>query len=97
MRFQTLSQGWAVVAYTFIIPVLGRYGHRQRQTDLCKFKASLVYRVCSRTARATAKLHLEKHKQNKTTKTLPIQVGELRMLLPQKTKQNPKTPRRLGA
>jgi hypothetical protein len=26
---------------------------RQRQVDLCKFEASLVYRVSSRTARAT--------------------------------------------
>jgi hypothetical protein len=28
---------------------------RQRQEDLCEFKASLVYRVSSRTARATQK------------------------------------------
>ena len=32
-----------------LIPALGR----QRQVDLCEFKASLVYRVVSRTARAT--------------------------------------------
>jgi hypothetical protein len=32
-----------------IIPVLGR----QRQTDFCEFKASLIYRVSSRTVRAT--------------------------------------------
>ena len=30
-----------------LIPALGR----QRQVDLCEFKASLVYRACSRTAR----------------------------------------------
>jgi hypothetical protein len=32
-----------------LIPALGW----QRQADLCEFKASLVYRVSSRTARAT--------------------------------------------
>jgi hypothetical protein len=32
-----------------LIPALGR----QRQEDLCEFKASPVYRVSSRTARAT--------------------------------------------
>jgi hypothetical protein len=32
-----------------LIPALGK----QRQSDLCDFKASLVYRVSSRTARAT--------------------------------------------
>ena len=32
-----------------LIPALGR----QRQVDLCEFEASLVYRVSSRTARAT--------------------------------------------
>jgi hypothetical protein len=32
-----------------LIPSLGR----QRQADLCEFKASLVYRVSSRTVRAT--------------------------------------------
>jgi hypothetical protein len=31
------------------MPALGR----QRQADLCKFKASLVYKASSRTARAT--------------------------------------------
>jgi hypothetical protein len=32
-----------------VVPALGR----QRQEDLCEFEASLVYRVSSRTARAT--------------------------------------------
>ena len=32
-----------------LVPVLGR----QRKVDLCEFKTSLVYRVSSRTARAT--------------------------------------------
>ena len=34
-----------------LIPALGR----QRQADLCEFEAILVYRVSSRTARATQK------------------------------------------
>ena len=34
-----------------LIPILGR----QKQADLCEFKVSLVYRVSSRTARATQK------------------------------------------
>jgi hypothetical protein len=38
-----------VLWHTTSIPVLGR----QRQADLCEFWAYLVYRVCSKTARAT--------------------------------------------
>ena len=38
-----------VVAHAFI-PALRR--QRQRQADLCEFKANLVYRMSSRTARA---------------------------------------------
>jgi hypothetical protein len=48
------------------MPALGR----QTQEDLCEFKASLIYRVSSRTTRATQrKIYLEiqnKTKQNKT-------------------------------
>ena len=40
---QISSQGWC----TPLIPELGR----QRQVDLCEFKASLIYRVISRTDR----------------------------------------------
>jgi hypothetical protein len=40
-----LGQWW----FMSLIPALGR----QRQVDLCGFKASLVYRASSRTARAT--------------------------------------------
>ena len=40
---------WAVVAHAFN-PSAPR---RQRQVDLCEFKASLVCRLSSRTARAT--------------------------------------------
>ena len=36
---------------------------RQNQSDLCEFEASLVYRVSSRTARATEKACLEKKKK----------------------------------
>jgi hypothetical protein len=49
-----------------LIPVL----KRQRQADLCEFKASLVYRVNFRTARATQRNPVStkqnKTKQNKT-------------------------------
>ena len=52
-----------------LIPALGR----QRQADLCKFKASLVYRVSPRTAKAITqrnpisknKTEQNKRKQNK--------------------------------
>ena len=40
---------------------------RQRQVDLCEFKASLVYRVSSRVVRATEKPYLK----NKQTKNKP--------------------------
>jgi hypothetical protein len=48
-----------------LIPALGK----QRQVDLClgKFKASLVYRVNSRTVKATQRNPVsKKQKQNKT-------------------------------
>jgi hypothetical protein len=38
---------------------------RQRQADLCAFKASLVYRVSSRTARATQRNPVSKRKKKK--------------------------------
>ena len=41
-----------------VIPALGR----QRQADLCEFKASLIYSVSSRTARATKRPCLKKKK-----------------------------------
>jgi hypothetical protein len=50
-------------------------GGRGRQ--ISEFKASLVYRVSSRTARTTEKPCLEKTKQNKTNKqtTPPKDIG----------------------
>jgi hypothetical protein len=44
-----------------LILVLGR----QRQEDLCEFKASMVYRVSSRTARATQKNPVSKKQKQK--------------------------------
>jgi hypothetical protein len=41
---------------------------RQRQVDLCEFEASLVYRVSSRTARATQRNPAKETKQNKKRK-----------------------------
>jgi hypothetical protein len=50
------------------ILVLGR----QRRADLGEFEASLVYRVCSRTARATQRNPVSKIKQNNpTNKQIP--------------------------
>jgi hypothetical protein len=44
---------------------------RQRQAELCELETSLVYRVSSRTARATQKDYVSKNKtkQNKTKQT----------------------------
>jgi hypothetical protein len=46
------------------MPALGK----QRQINLCEFKASLVYRVNSKTAKATQRNSVSKNKtkQNKT-------------------------------
>ena len=51
-----LSAGswWSIL----LIPAL----RRQRQEDLCDFKASLVYRVSSRTARTTQRNTVSKNK-----------------------------------
>jgi len=49
--------------HTPLIPTLGR----QRQVNLCEFKASLIYRMNSRAARATQRNAVSK-KQNKTKK-----------------------------
>ena len=46
-----------------LIPALGR----QRQADLCEFKASLVYSVSSRTARATQRNPVSKKKTKQKT------------------------------
>ena len=53
----------AVVVHT-LIPVLGR----QKQADLCEFKASLVYRVSSRTVKATQRSPVLKNKTKQTNK-----------------------------
>ena len=44
-----------------LIPALGR----QKQENLCEFEASLVYRVSSRTARATQRNPVSTNKQTK--------------------------------
>ena len=44
---------------------------RQRQEDLCKFEASLVYRGSSKTARVTQRNCLKKPSQKKETKQKP--------------------------
>ena len=56
-----------------LIPILGR----QRQVDLCEFRASLVYKVSFRTARLLHRETLsQKNKQtNKTNKQKPGMVG----------------------
>ena len=46
--------------HTPLIPVL----RRQRQVDICKFKASLVYKVSSRTARAVTQRNPVSEKTN---------------------------------
>ena len=52
-----------------LIPVFGK----QRQADFCEFKASLVYKANSRTARTVTQrnpvLKTTKTKQNKPTKS----------------------------
>ena len=48
-----------------LIPVL----RRQKQADLCKFKASLVYRVSSRTPRAIPRNPVLKKKRNTSKQT----------------------------
>ena len=71
-------------------PVLRR---RQKQADLCEFKASLVYRASSRTAKSyTEKLCLEKNtnKQNKQTKKIKRRgegSGEEESLRPRETRK----------
>ena len=60
-----LAGGWC----TPLIPAL----RSQRQVDLSEFKASLVYRVNSRTAKATQRNPISKTKQKETKQTLSRQ------------------------
>jgi hypothetical protein len=51
-----------------LVPAL----RRQRQSDLSEFEASLVYRVSSRTARATQRDPVSKTNENYSFKKLVI-------------------------
>jgi hypothetical protein len=48
-----------------LIPALGR----QRQADLCKFEASLVYRMSSGSARVTQRNPVEENKSQASKQT----------------------------
>jgi hypothetical protein len=61
-----------VVACAFISAL-----RRQTQEDLCEFKASLVYRVSSRTAKATQRNPVSKNKTKNSEKESG-EVGEVR-------------------
>ena len=52
---------------------------RQRLVDLCEFKASLVYRVSSRTARATGRKSISK-KQNQTEQKPDAWINNMRYI-----------------
>jgi hypothetical protein len=57
---------------------------RQRQVDLCEFKVSLVYRVSSRTCRATHRNSLRKERQRdglKLTWVLYLHILSVSVLL----------------
>jgi hypothetical protein len=43
------------------MPLISAF-ERQKQADLCEFKANLIYRVNSRTARATQRNPVSKNK-----------------------------------
>jgi hypothetical protein len=55
--------GWAVVAHTFNPSTLGGRGRQ-----ISEFEASLVYRVSSRTARATQRNPVSKKQKKKKKK-----------------------------
>jgi hypothetical protein len=55
------KSGQVVVMHTTLIPALGR----QRQVDLCEFKANLVYKASSRIAKAMQRNPDLKNKQRK--------------------------------
>ena len=59
-RYRFAGQWWSMT----LIPAL----RRQRQAHLCEFKASLLYRASTRTARATLRNPVSKTKQNKNKK-----------------------------
>jgi hypothetical protein len=70
-RYQKNNQQARMWGCTLLIPALGR----QRQAEFCEFKASLVYRVSSRTARATQRdlvLNKQKQKPNQPNKQTKI-------------------------
>ena len=54
-----------------LIPALGR----QRQANLCEFEASLVYKINSRTARATQRNPVSNQKEKKDGRKAGRQEG----------------------
>ena len=56
---ETMRVGW-----WWLTPLIPAFG-RQSQTDLCEFEASLVFRVSSRTTRATRRNLVSKNKKTK--------------------------------
>ena len=56
------------------MPLIPAHG-RQKQADLCERKASLVYRVSFRTARATQRKPVLKNKNRQKTKKTHLAFG----------------------
>ena len=63
------QQGCLLARWWWHLPSITAF-QRQRQTDLCEFEASLVYRVNSRTVRAVTQRNcISKLKKEKQTKS----------------------------
>ena len=61
-----------VVVHTFNFSI-----QRQRQVDVCEFEASLVYRVSSRTVRATQRNPVLNKQTSNNKKKKPTGTGEM--------------------
>ena len=66
-----MINGLSMVVHKSLIPAL----RRQKQTDLCEFKASLVYKTNSRTVRASQTNPVSKRKTEKERRCNKLSQG----------------------
>ena len=73
-EYQSLAVWWW---HSSLIPAL----RGQRQADICEFQASLVYKLSSRTTRATQRNPASKNKHKNRMSVIEDKIGEMDTLV----------------